>query len=78
MARVGDGGSVRTALDDETPRPKIESRCAVCKVEQRDVEEHRVVVSPSGKAHFGSDIYPGDTSCGKDATGDGWWWRMRE
>jgi hypothetical protein len=32
------------------------------------------VVSPSGLMHVGVD--GGDTRCGKDATGDGWWWPL--
>lgn len=32
------------------------------------------IVSPSGIAHIG--VYGGDTRCGKDATGDGWWWPL--
>jgi hypothetical protein len=32
------------------------------------------LVSPAGIVHEGKD--DGMTWCGKDATGDGWWWRL--
>lgn len=32
------------------------------------------VISPSGIAHIGCD--GGNTLCGKDATGDAWWWPL--
>lgn len=32
------------------------------------------IVSPSGLAHIGVD--GGYTLCGKDATGDDWWWPL--
>jgi hypothetical protein len=35
------------------------------------------IVSPSGVGHLGGDwAKPECTSCGIDATGDNWWWRM--
>jgi hypothetical protein len=58
---------------DETPRPEVKSGCFVCGVEEADVRANLVVVSPTGKAHFGNG---GDTECGKDATGDKWWWPL--
>lgn len=32
------------------------------------------IVSPSGVGHHSSGY--GVTDCGKDATGEGWWWRL--
>lgn len=32
------------------------------------------LVSPSGLVHHGADY--GETECGHDATGDGWWWSL--
>jgi hypothetical protein len=35
---------------------------------------HYAVVSPTGVAHVGADY--GMTACGKDATGEDWWWEL--
>jgi hypothetical protein len=58
----------------ERPRPAIRAMCKVCGVTQRDVDENRVAVSPTGMAHFGQT--GGGTACGKDATPTGWWWPL--
>jgi hypothetical protein len=39
----------------------------------QDVHEGRVIVSPQHVAHFGDE---GMTECGKDATGEKWWWPL--
>lgn len=59
---------------DEIPRPDINSGCFRCGVTNASIDNNRVVVSPTGKAHYGRDY--GDTECGIDATGDGWWWPL--
>lgn len=59
---------------DEVPRPKIVSLCRVCHVKQEDADKNEVIVSPYGIAHYGSSY--GATACGKDATGDSWWWPL--
>jgi hypothetical protein len=62
---------------EEVPRPTIIRRCRVCDVSANHLNELReVVVSPTGTAHHSSERDPGDTACGKDATGDGWWWPL--
>lgn len=33
------------------------------------------IVSPAGIAHAESEIREGCTACGKNATGEDWWWR---
>lgn len=34
------------------------------------------IVSPLGLVHGHHEIHSGNTSCGKDATGDNWWWSL--
>lgn len=58
----------------ERPRPWIIAYCIPCGVEAEDDDENRVTVSPQQLAHFGID--GGRTKCGKDATGDAWWWPL--
>ena len=60
-------------LYEEKPRPPIRRGCLVCNVNDKHIEQNLVIVSPAGIAHFGSY---GDTVCGKDATGDNWWWPL--
>jgi len=62
-----------THYADEVPMPEVTSGCYVCRVTAADVRRGVVVVSPTGKAHHGNG---GVTNCGKDATGDGWWWPL--
>lgn len=50
----------------------IRRGCKVCRVTQVSIASQQVVVSPAGIAHHGNDY--GETNCGKDATGYGWWW----
>ena len=60
-------------LFEETGEERIVERD--CKVCRRAAESYGCgVVSPSGVAHIGID--GGDTLCGHDATGDGWWWPL--
>jgi hypothetical protein len=56
---------------EETPQPEIKSGCFICKVEPGN---RQVIVSPTGKSHHTKGY--GMTECGKDATGDGWWWPL--
>lgn len=58
----------------EVPRPPIKRACGRCDVRSGAIDDNLVIVSPRGIAHFGEDY--GDTSCGIDATGDGWWWPL--
>lgn len=61
----------------EIPRPEILSSCVRCGTTQEDIEANRVVVSPTGKAHWGD--YGGITHCGIDTTGknyEKWWWPL--
>lgn len=54
---------------------EVTSGCFRCGVSHDDLDGLReVVVSPSGKAHFGAEY--GLTQCGIDATADGWWWPL--
>jgi hypothetical protein len=63
-----------SAQQEETPRPIVHRGCFACRVTMQDVYEGRVIVSPQHVAHFGAGY--GMTSCGKDATGNGWWWPL--
>ena len=60
--------------DEPEPRPTIYRLCELCKVTREDHDNNKVIVSPRGMAHFGADY--GRTECGKDATGDKWWWPL--
>jgi hypothetical protein len=51
------------------PRPALKDVCKVCEASGETGYE---VVSPQGLRHRGST--DGTTACGKDATGEGWWW----
>lgn len=62
-------------MTDETPMPDVKRGCAVCRVTDDEILlSGHVIVSPRGIAHAGQD--DGDTECGKDTTGDGWWWPL--
>lgn len=61
-----------SAREEEVPRPQIRYVCLRCGVRQVDLALGEVIVSPTSRAHFGTD--GGDTRCGIDATKDGWWW----
>lgn len=61
------------------PKPPVSRACKVCEgsIETRWAATFKVghgVVSPTGIEHTGLD--GGLTACGKDATGDGWWWPL--
>jgi hypothetical protein len=58
--------------DEYVERPQVFRGCVRCRVQPNDVRDNRVIVSPTGVAHFGTD--GGDTACGIDATDDRWWW----
>jgi hypothetical protein len=55
-----------------TTRPEVIHRCRMCEVTAQDVDNNKVVVSPSGTAHYGLDS--GRTKCGKHADRRRWWW----
>ena len=55
-----------------TTRPTVIHRCRMCEVTAHDVDNNKVIVSPSGTAHYGVDS--GRTKCGKDADRYRWWW----
>lgn len=61
-------------MTDEVPMPEVRRGCVLCKVTDEELLAGYVVVSPTGIAHHGTD--DGETECGKDATGDGWWWPL--
>jgi len=58
----------------ELPMPVRRRACKVCKPDPEEIDRGWVVISPNGVCHHGRD--DGDTECGKDATGDGWWWPL--
>ena len=58
----------------DLPMPEVAKLCALCKVTDEEVLSGYVVVSPRGTAHHGED--DGDTCCGRDATGENWWWPL--
>lgn len=70
---VTSGFSTNTP-PDEVPRPPIKARCRTCRVNLTEIRADVVVVSPKGMAHIGEDY--GRTFCGRDATGDNWWWPL--
>jgi len=58
-------------------RPQIKSLCGSCRVTEKDTKDSvfNVILSPTGKAHFGR-LETGTTECGKDATSERWWWPL--
>lgn len=52
-------------------RPEVLSLCKVCGVRPKHVVANMVIVSPTGRAHFGEE---GDSACGKSA--EWWWWPL--
>lgn len=68
-------GLVRSEDDWPYARPIPQRRraCKVCKVDQECVDRGWCVISSSGVCH---DVDGDTTICGKDATGDGWWWPL--
>lgn len=58
---------------EEWPRPPVSRLCQRCGCEPLDFHAGRVIVSPTGVAHFGRN---GVTHCGVDGTGDEWWWPL--
>lgn len=71
----GDRFAFAVAVADERPRPTVKRLCPRCrpKLYLVDAAANRVVVSSRGTAHWGES---GDTACGLDATGGGWWWPL--
>ena len=60
-------------FEDGGERRKVLRHCHVCLKtdEARFSPPSQGIVSANGVEHIGLN---GDTACGKDATGDGWWW----
>lgn len=54
------------------PRPTVKHYCLRCSPNRQLHPDAFNVVSPNGVAHRGG--MDGETECGSDATGDGWWW----
>lgn len=56
---------------------KVTRMCEVCyKFAGRYLDYTSMdIVSPGGVGHFAAEDNEGYTHCGKDATGDNWWWR---
>lgn len=61
-------------FEETGEKRKVVGGCLRCGVTPADIEAVSVVVSPTGKAHYGGHY--GITTCGIDATGDGWWWPL--
>lgn len=62
----------KTIWFEETGEKRtVVSRCLVC-YPPGTTDDQTGCVSRNGVEHVG-DLY-GMTFCGKDATGDGWWW----
>ena len=67
----------RSVVFEETGEERAVKRaCARCakSIEGRFFAYSPGVVSPSGIEHIG--VTGGDTACGIDATGPGWWWPL--
>ncbi len=70
MTGLGDSGI-------DVPKPPVNRLCAVCARTDYALwsgAEHSGVVSQTGVEHVG--LEGGVTACGRDATGDGWWWPL--
>lgn len=65
--------SVNICTEEAVPQPVVKRRCASC-VKQGGDWSGPGVISPNGIEHAGADY--GLTECGKDATGDNWWWPL--
>lgn len=66
----------RVVYFEETGEEReIKSLCRACAKtdEARFAPPSQGVVSPTGVEHIGLN---GNTACGKDATGDEWWWPL--
>ncbi len=61
---------------DWMPMPDVTKLCSVCGVTEAEVDQGYVLVSPRGIAHHGHSWRTGDTVCGRDATGQRWWWPL--
>jgi len=61
--------------DQQLAKPPVIGRCRLCaQVFRTAGDDMWSVVSPSGLEHIGQDY--GKTVCGRDSTGDEWWWTM--
>lgn len=60
---------------EEMPRPEVKRLCRRCrpKLYPGDASANLVIVSPLGTGHWGDG---GSTQCGRDATGERWWWPL--
>ena len=48
--------------------------CLLCGVTEENIRANEFILSPSGVAHS-TDGYE-NTTCGKDGTGEKWWWPL--
>lgn len=67
--------------DDPTRTRAVTHVCGTCsrflrREYGRTLDYNGHIVSPTGTVHVQHDFNEGHTACGKDATGDGWWWRV--
>ena len=68
-------GSAGFVVFEDTGEERIViGRCRVCYPYGAYQTLRQLVVSPNGLAH--QEGYYGNTVCGKDATGDKWWWPL--
>lgn len=56
--------------------PEVMRACSICGPTDDEILAGRVIVSPNGVAHHSDNDGDGRTDCGKDATGEHWWWPL--
>jgi hypothetical protein len=84
MRAESDGSRYTTMAEykvffEETGEERIVTHlCRRCKERTRFPFTIREapLVSPRGVGHDQHDVYDDRTLCGKDATGERWWWRL--
>lgn len=60
---------------EPVPKPTVKGACKTCHSSLAwGVRPVGTIVSPRGIEHVGCE--DGDTLCGRDATGDAWWWPL--
>lgn len=66
----------RRVFFEETDKAlRVVRACRVCESSCGPIDlDHPMIVSGLGLVHCSKGY--GETCCGKDATGDGWWWRL--
>jgi len=69
-------------FEETGERREIVGVCARCKERSGRYGEpvlseyDACIVGPRGVAHSQSYTHPERTLCGRDATGESWWWRL--